>query len=113
MIDGVLIAATAGSRVEAEMIARALVERRLAACVQMSAITSVYRWNEAVEHAEEVLLLIKTTAAQAEAAEAAIARLHSYGTPEILRLAIVGGSADYLAWLSAAVGQPERKVPPG
>lgn len=103
MSDAVLITSTAGSRVEAEMIARTLIERRLAACVQLSDVASLYRRQGEVKQAAEVLLLVKTTAARAKEAEATISRLHSYDTPEIVRLPITGGSAAYLAWVGEAV----------
>ncbi len=104
MTDKRIILSTAGSREEAERIAGALVERRLAACVNVvGPIASVYRWQGAVERAEEFLMLIKTTAAEFGAVAAAIKELHSYDVPECVELAITAGSEPYLKWLSENV----------
>jgi periplasmic divalent cation tolerance protein len=103
MSDAVLILCTAATAHEAQTIARALVEERLAACVQISGIESWYRWQGAIEHAPEQRLHIKTMAALAPAVEARIKALHSYDLPEIVTLPI-GGSADYLAWIAESVG---------
>jgi periplasmic divalent cation tolerance protein len=84
----------------AERLASELVNRRLAACVQIiGPIQSVYRWQGAVERAEEWLLLIKTAADQYTAVEAAIRELHSYEVPEIIATPITAGSDGYLTWL--------------
>ena len=91
----------AGSRDEAERIARALVEQRLAACVQIvGPVQSIYRWQGAVERVEEWLCLIKTSRAQYAALESAIRDLHSYECPEIIATPIDAGSGPYLAWLA-------------
>ena len=92
---------TAGSRDEAERIARALVDERLAACVNVVApITSIYRWKGAVERAEEVLLVVKTRSVLATRVAGRIRELHSYELPEAIVLPIDGGAADYLAWIA-------------
>lgn len=104
MTDAILILSTCGSREEADRIALALIEERLAACVQISAIESWYRWQGKIEHAPEQRLHIKTMAAWAEAVTARITALHSYEVPEIVVMPITGGSADYLAWIADAVG---------
>jgi periplasmic divalent cation tolerance protein len=103
MTDAVLIITAAGSRAEADRIATALVEERLAACVQILPATSVYRWQGAVERAEEQVLHIKTLAARVDAVEGRIRALHSYELPEVIVLPITGGSADYLRWLPRQV----------
>ena len=91
---------TVSSREEAKHMARALVEERVAACVNIvGGCDSIYRWQGAVEEAGEVLLLIKTNVEKIDALEAAVRRLHSYDVPEFLILQIDGGSAAYLAWL--------------
>lgn len=91
---------TAADEAQAAAIARALIEERLAACVNLIPnIRSIYRWREAVEDDREWLLLIKTTAAQYKKLEQRILEMHSYETPEVIELAIVGGSAPYLRWL--------------
>jgi periplasmic divalent cation tolerance protein len=92
---------TAGSEEEAERIAAALVERRLAACVQtIGPIASRYRWQGEVEQAQEWLCLAKTEASRYPELEAAIRELHSYEEPEIVATPIVAGSAGYLDWLT-------------
>lgn len=104
MSDKKIVLTTAGSREEAEKIAQALVERRLAACVNLlSPIKSVYRWQGKVENAAEHLLIIKTTAARCEAVARAIRELHSYQLPECIQLDIEGGSAEYLQWIEDSV----------
>ena len=96
----VLILSTAGSDAQAESIARALVDRRLAACVNMVGQTcSVYRWEGKVVREEEKLLLIKSAERLFPAVRDAIRELHSYEVPEVLMLPIQDGDADYLRWL--------------
>jgi len=102
MADHVQVLTTAGSAEEAERIAAALVERRLAACVQtLGPIRSRYRWQGAIEEAEEWQCLAKTEASRYAEVEAAIRELHSYEEPEIVALPIVAGSSGYLSWVSA------------
>lgn len=85
----------------AEAIAAALVEARLAACVNVLApVRSVYRWQGAIERADEVPLLIKTTAARYAALEAAIRARHPYAVPEIVAVPIDRGLPAYLRWLA-------------
>jgi len=104
MTDKVLVLTTAGSESEARKIAHALVERRLAACVNViPRIQSVYRWQGKVEQALEYLLLIKTVKSREEAVRAAIRELHSYELPECIAIPIESGSAEYLKWLSDSV----------
>lgn len=91
---------TAGSAGEAQRLARALVERRLAACVNIiPGVRSVYRWKGKVEDVEEAMLVIKTSRGQAGALQAALKELHTYDLPEFLLLPVAGGGAAYLAWL--------------
>ncbi len=86
----------------AEKLAQALVEKRLAACVNMLApCRSVYRWQGAVETAVEHPLLIKTTAARYEAVEGAIRSLHPYELPEIVAVPVAAGLPAYLDWVAA------------
>jgi periplasmic divalent cation tolerance protein len=104
MTDKVLVLTTAGSDTEARKIAQTLVERRLAACVNIVPhIQSVYRWEGKVEKAAEYLLLIKTAKAREEQVRAAIRELHSYELPECISIPIESGGADYLQWLSDSV----------
>lgn len=84
----------------ADKIAHALVQRGLAACVnQLAPCISTYRWQGKIEQAEEIPLLIKTTAARYAELEACIQALHPYELPEIIQVSISGGSAAYLNWL--------------
>ena len=88
-------------------IAEALVERGLAACVNILAhVQAVYRWKGAVEHDDEALLVIKTTRPAVAALEAALAELHPYETFELVALDVAAGSADYLAWIGDSVTAP-------
>jgi periplasmic divalent cation tolerance protein len=104
MSDKKIVLTTAGSREEAEKIAHALVERRLAACANIvGPIHSVYRWQGKVETAAEHLLLIKTTAALFDAVAKAIRELHSYELPECIQLPIETGTAEYLQWIEECV----------
>lgn len=106
MTDKKIVLTTTGTREEAGKIARSLVERRLAACVNVVETESVYRWKEAVESAEEWLLLIKTTAEAFAQVQAAIQDLHTYDLPECVVLPIENGSEDYLAWIGESVNEP-------
>jgi len=92
------------ARGEAEGCARALVDRRLAACVQVEGpVQSTYRWQGAVERAEEFRCTAKTAAALAAACMAAIRRMHAYDTPEVLVVAVAASPA-YAAWVRESVG---------
>jgi periplasmic divalent cation tolerance protein len=105
MTDKIAVLVTCGSAKEARRIGRALVERRLAACVNLLPVPvhSIYRWKGRVESAKEFLLLIKTSRKRFGAVAAEVKRLHSYDVPEIIALPIVKGSAKYLAWISESV----------
>lgn len=84
----------------AERIAHAVLEARLAACVQVQPITSYYRWQGRIETGAEQLLYFKTTTERYEALERKLLELHAYDTPEIIRLPVDGGSREYLAWIA-------------
>ena len=104
MTDKILVFTTAGSEAEATKIARALVERRLAACVNvLPKIKSLYRWKEEIEESEEWLLVIKTTKPVFESVHDAIKELHSYEMPECISFRVDDGSLDYLKWIEASV----------
>jgi periplasmic divalent cation tolerance protein len=104
MTDHVQVLTTVGSEEEAERMAVLLVERRLAACVQVvGPIVSRYRWQGAMEEEREWQCLAKTTRAAYGAVEAAIREAHSYAEPEIVATPIVAGSAGYLAWIEENV----------
>lgn len=105
MTDARIILTTAGSQEEAAKIAHALVERRLAACVNIvPQIKSVYRWQGKVETAEEWLLLIKTQAEFFERVRDAMKELHSYELPECVMLEVSAGSKEYLLWIAENTG---------
>ncbi|MGA7913853.1 MAG: divalent-cation tolerance protein CutA [Candidatus Acidiferrales bacterium] len=110
MTDKIVVLVTCGSRKEARKIARGLVERRLAACVNEigAPVRSIYRWKGKVESAQEFLLVIKTTKRRFAALRDAVRELHSYGVPEIIALPIVDGSRAYLDWIAESVGTPSR-----
>jgi periplasmic divalent cation tolerance protein len=109
MTNARVVFTTASDAAEAEKIAHALVERRLAACANvLPQIRSIYRWQGKVEDAAEVLLVIKTTATQFAAVRDAIRELHSYELPECICLPVTDGSPDYLRWLVESV-QPLPK----
>jgi periplasmic divalent cation tolerance protein len=99
-----LVLTTTSSVEDSKKLARALVERRLAACVNIVPwIESVYRWEGKVEEAQECLLLIKTTEEAFPRLRDAIQELHSYDIPECIALAIENGSVPYLSWISRSV----------
>jgi periplasmic divalent cation tolerance protein len=105
----VVVLSTAGTQEDAERIARALVEERLAACVNvMPQLTSIYRWQGKVERAGEVLMVIKTRRALASKLIARLGALHSYDVPEAIVLPIVAGARPYLAWLLGETAPPAR-----
>jgi periplasmic divalent cation tolerance protein len=106
MTDKLLVLSTASSEAEARRIAEALVDRRLAACVNLvPRIQSVYRWQGKVEQAEECLLVIKTVKAREEEVRSAIQELHSYELPECISISIGSGSPEYLKWIEDSVSR--------
>jgi periplasmic divalent cation tolerance protein len=108
MTDKQLVLSTAGSEEEARRIAKRLVERRLAACVNIvPQIESVYRWQEKIEVGREWLLLIKTRADLFPEVRDALRALHSYQCPECIALNVADGSDQYLEWLESCTGSQE------
>lgn len=106
MHETIQVSTTTQTKADADRIAAALVEQRLAACVQVSGpIQSRYRWQGKVETAEEWLCTAKTTREAYDQVEQAIRELHAYEEPEILAVPIVAGSASYLTWLREQVGE--------
>ncbi|MGF1543139.1 MAG: divalent-cation tolerance protein CutA [Parvularculaceae bacterium] len=92
----------------ADAIAAALVEERLAACVNaLPSVRATYRWEGAIAHAEEVAMIVKTTDARAEAAADRIAALHPYETPAVLAIDVAarGSAAAFLDWVAAETAQ--------
>ncbi len=107
-----LVLTTAGSRDEADAIADALVDRRLAACVQLIDIDSTYRWQGAVVREPEVLLIIKTRADRYHEIESTIVELHSYDTPEVVLVPIGSGLPAYLGWITESTSGSARPAAP-
>ncbi|MGZ4828989.1 MAG: divalent-cation tolerance protein CutA [Candidatus Angelobacter sp.] len=101
MTNARIVLTTAGSEAEARKIAHALVERRLAACVNIVPhLESIYRWQDKVETAQEWLLLIKTQAGIFERVRDAVKELHSYDLPECVMLEVAAASDEYLDWIA-------------
>jgi periplasmic divalent cation tolerance protein len=108
MTDKIVVLSTCGSVKEAELIARSLVERRLAACVNLiPGIRSIYRWKDAVEDSQEILMVIKSSRALLEEVRAEIVKLHSYEVPEVLAMPIVDGAETYLDWMERELVKKE------
>jgi len=104
MTDKIVVLSTCASEEEADRLSRMLVERRLAACVNvLPNMRSVYRWNGAIESAVECLLVIKSSRAQFDSLRAALEAAHSYELPEALALPVIDGSPAYLEWLEAGL----------
>jgi periplasmic divalent cation tolerance protein len=102
-----VVLATASNPEEAERLGRILVEEQLAACATLiPSVRSIYRWQGAVENAQETLLLLKTGVEQLPALQARLAALHCYETLEFLVLPVESGSPKYLDWLMANLRQP-------
>jgi periplasmic divalent cation tolerance protein len=99
-----VVLSTVGKAEDAERIGRALVERGLAACVNvLPAVTSIYRWKGKLEQDEERLLVIKTRAERFAALRDALVSLHPYEVPEVLALPVADGHQPYLDWLDESV----------
>ena len=111
MTDKIVVLVTCGSAREAKRIAQALVERRLAACVNVfsTRVRSTYRWKGKVETAAEYLLLIKSSRKRFPALRREVERLHSYEVPEVIALPIAEGSSAYLRWLAECLGPARGK----
>jgi periplasmic divalent cation tolerance protein len=98
-----VVLVTASSQEEGEAIANALVEGKMAACVTLLPVHSIYTWQGQVHKEQEWQLAIKTNLAQFPLLEQKIRELHSYEVPEIIALPVVAGSAPYLQWISESV----------
>ena len=108
MTDKIVVLSMCESEEEAERIARHMVDKRLAACVNIvGGIRSVYRWKGAVEVAPELLLVIKTSRELLPEVRSALDRVHSYELPECIALPIVDGSERYLDWMDQGLKQSE------
>jgi len=108
MTDKIIVLSTCATEEEAEKLARALLEERLAACVSViSTMRSFYHWKGAIESAPECLLVIKSSRELFEPLCAALQKLHSFEVPELLALPVVAGGVNYLNWLESNVrGSP-------
>jgi len=96
----VVVLVTASGDEEARRIGRALVDERLAACVNViGPIASIFRWKDRVQEESEHLLVVKARRADVERLAARVRALHSYEVPEVLALEVVGGAAPYLDWV--------------
>lgn len=100
-MDKIVVLITASGEEEAATIGRALVEERLAACVNIvSNVRSIYRWKDAIADDRECMLVVKTSAMNFGALEARVLELHSYELPEIIALPVAMGHEPYLAWVT-------------
>ncbi|HME10643.1 MAG TPA: divalent-cation tolerance protein CutA [Bryobacteraceae bacterium] len=106
MTDKIVVLSTCASQLEADSIARELVERRLAACVTIvRQIRSIYRWKDSIEDSEEFLLIIKSNREKFRRLKSELQRMHSYEVPEVVALPVVDGSDAYLSWLDRELGE--------
>ena len=105
-----IVLVTCGTLAEARRIARTVVSKRLAACVNiiLSPAESFYTWDGKLERAREYLLVMKTAAKRLSELEREVKRLHSYDVPEFIAVKVTEGSASYLAWLSSSVVKPRE-----
>jgi periplasmic divalent cation tolerance protein len=109
MTEILQVSTTTDKREDAEKISKALIDKRLAACVQIAGpITSYYRWKGNLGKAVEWLLIIKTRSELYPQLEEAIKKIHSYEVPEIVAVTVVAGSRDYLGWLRT---ETDNEVP--
>ena len=100
MTDKIVVLSTCDSEEQAALLARHLVEQRLAACVNiLPHVRSIYRWNERVQDSGEWMLVIKSRRDLFVALRAEIEKMHSYEVPEMIALPVVEGSEAYLGWL--------------
>ena len=109
MSEFIVVLVTAGSSKEGERLARALVEERLAACVnRIKGIQSIYRWQGQVEQSEEEMLIIKTRRELFDPLKKRVQELHSYSVPEVIALPILDGGESYLRWLDDELTPPKE-----
>jgi len=110
MERAVFVYTTWPTAVEAEAAGRQLVERRLAACVNiLPHMTSIYRWQGAVERGEEAVMIVKTRSSLAADVSEAVKAMHSYETPAILVMPLESVEKSYLGWLLAETGEAVAK----
>ncbi|GLZ36456.1 divalent-cation tolerance protein CutA [Actinokineospora sp. NBRC 105648] len=104
------VVTTTDSAEEAERLAHGIVAEHLGACVHITAVTSVYRWQGEVEQAPEWRLAVKTAADRLDALVAHIRERHSYDLPQVVAVEIAGGSAEYLDWVVAETRTAETRA---
>ncbi len=109
IFNHLVVLSTCPDEPTAQRIARALVEERLAACVNRTLVESLFRWEGRVSAEPEQLLVIKTTAARYEALELRLRELHPYKVPEIIALPVVGGAQPYLDWVGEECRTGEKE----
>jgi periplasmic divalent cation tolerance protein len=103
MSKAVVILCTTASKEKGKTLARLLVEEKLAACVNLQPITSIYSWQGKMTEDEETLLQIKSTEERLQDITSFILKNHDYGTPEVIALPVIGGSEKYLDWIDKSV----------
>lgn len=112
MTDKVVILVTAGKLAEAKRIAKQLIESQIVACVNITPpVQSIYRWQGRIAQEQEVLMIIKSTRELFPDVAAAVRKIHSYKTPEVICLPIVDGTEEYLSWIEDSVKQREAPKP--
>ena len=108
MDDAIVVFTTCGSAEEAERVARALVDRRVAACANiLPGVRSIYRWKGSIEDASEWMVLIKTRRKLFDDLVRELRAVHSYEVPEVIAVPVVAGASDYPSWVAAETS-PER-----
>ena len=111
MTDKLMALTSCGTREDAAHIARSLVEMRLAACVSIVPnVTSVYRWQGAIEESNEWLLVIKTSSTLFEKLKQELPKIHPYQLPELIAMSIADGSDAYLNWLASELGTSPKVI---
>ncbi|MDD1717746.1 MAG: divalent-cation tolerance protein CutA [Methanoregulaceae archaeon] len=112
VLGGLVVVLSTAPRDAAAGMAKTLVERRLAACVNIAAVRSVYRWKGEACDEEEALMIVKTSPGRVSLLIAGIREIHPYDVPEVIVLPVTGGYLPYLEWVEAETGE-ERKDPAG
>lgn len=99
----IIMLSTCSDPAEAKKIAKAIIEKRLAACINIIPVHSIFRWKDSIEESDEQLLIIKTSSTLFEKVSECIENLHSYELPEVISTEIKQGSRPYLKWLEDSV----------
>jgi len=102
----IIVFITVAEKRQADRIARALVEKRLAACVSSTGyVSSLFRWKGAIEKSREILLIVKSSKKQLSGLIRVVRTMHSYDVPEIIAVPVVGGHSGYLKWVDESLRQ--------